>query len=327
MKTILAVTITVLLSACASSPVLPVPPDPCVSLETCGEQKLAMGLGADRTVQTMVHSPLLIRGLAAEPSEWPASVYATTGNASCSATLVGDRVLFMAAHCMGNGGSVSFTAHANAYKARCAHHPEYKNGKGNKTADWALCLVDRPVTGVPFEVVATDKTLLLGQSVLLSGYGCINEGGGGGNDGIFRIGFAAVHGNPSGQNYWFVTKGGAALCYGDSGGAAYLLSGAERHLVGINSQGNIATDSYLASVQSKTLVSWAKSWALASNNVRICGLHDDALGCRASSPKPQPDGKFEITAKAACLKGIVKPDFLNRKNELVDGLRKLVEQF
>jgi hypothetical protein len=225
---------------------------------------------------------------------------------------------------MPNGGTVSFSAGANQYKASCSHHPEYRNGKGNATADWALCLVDRPVTGVPFEILGVNEVnaLQISTTMTLSGYGCVNPGGGGGNDGIFRVGQAKVTGLPSGKNYDIVTKGGAALCFGDSGGAAYyVFSDGARSILGVNSRGNISTMSYLPAVYAKTFVSWAISWAKDSANARICGLHSDALGCRSGSALPQPDGKFEVQTKAACVKGVVKPGYLQKKEKIVESVR------
>jgi hypothetical protein len=321
-------------AACTSTPVTP-PVSPCASLMTTncigGEgpkpifSQYRRGLGADKTVQLMVQSPMLIGGKAADPSEWPASVYARAGNAACSATLVGDRTLFMASHCMDDGGNVSFSAGANQYTARCSHHPEYR---GNSTADWALCLVDRPVTGVPFEVLGVDKSVKVNDPLLLSGYGCIKPGGGGGNDGIFRIGNASVRAIPYSTTYDIVTKGGAALCFGDSGGSAYLLmESGKRFIIGVNSRGDIATMSYLPAVYSQTFVNWAKNWARSNANVRICGVHDDALGCRHGDPAPQPDGKFEINGKAACVKGAVAPEFLQQKESVIRAIREAIDIF
>lgn len=310
------------LSACTHTP--PSPPEPekdvCQSIGEC--DSLQAGISARRTVQLMVQSPMLIGGKAAEPGEWPASVYAKAGGSACSATLVGERVVFMAAHCMSNGQKITFTAGANSYSATCTHHPDYRK---NDTADWALCLVSRPVTGVPFENLGLDAQLNIGQNLLLSGYGCVNPGGGGGNDGIFRIGEAKIRGLPAYSNHDIVTKGGAALCFGDSGGAAYLL-GAEgaRQIVAVNSRGDISTTSYLPSVRQKTFQDWAKSWATASNNVRLCGMHLDALGCRGGGLSPA-DPRFEISSPAACVKGAVRPDYIGRKNEIVEGLQKVID--
>ena len=322
MTKVLTLFAIVCLTACTS---LPQGGDtgPCASLGFCGETRKTAGLSADRTVMRMLQSPTLIGGKAADPADWPASVYAKAGDSACSATLVGERVLVMASHCMDNGGSVTFTAHANSYKAKCTHHPDYKK---NDTADWALCLVDRPVTGIPFETLGLTDNAVLGQQLTLTGYGCVKPGGGGGNDGIFRVGTATVKGLPSGTTYDIVTKGGAALCFGDSGGAAYAVKqDNSRVVLGVNSRGDIDTMSYLPAFYSGTFVLWAKQWALANANVEICGLHPEAVSCRVSAP--MPDGKFSVSAKAACVKGVVKPDYLGKTNQVIEAIQKTLESF
>lgn len=315
------------LSACSTTP--PIQGQTvCAGVGDCEETRyshyMGPGISAEKTVQLMVNSPALIGGKPADPADWPASVYAKAGNSACSATVVGERVVFIASHCVSNGGAISFTAHANQYKARCAHHPEYRR---NSTADWALCLVDRPVTGVPFEVLGVNKSVAIGDTLLLSGYGCTKPGGGGGNDGIFRIGEATVKGLPASRNYDIVTKGGAALCFGDSGGSAYIVKGKERFVTAVNSRGDISTMSYLPGVFAKTFGDWAVEWAKTSNNVRMCGLHADALGCRTGEALPQPDGKFEVVTRAACVRGAVKPEYLSKKGDIQESVRKALEQF
>lgn len=287
------------------------------------------GLSAKRTVQFMLQNPTLINGVPAEPEEWPASVYARMQGAACSATLIGERVLLIASHCVNNGEQLEFAAHANNYKAVCTQHPAYQNGSGNITADWALCLVSRPVTGVQFEVLGIKQKLAIGEQVTLSGYGCIQPGGGGGNDGIFRIGRATIDGLGTDKDYDVVTKGGAALCFGDSGGAAYLVDSDKRVIFGVNSRGDINTMSYLPAISSETFVTWALSWAKRNNNVRVCGLHSDALYCRNGSTLPTPtvDPSFEVISKSATVKGAVNPAYLDRKKEITTGVQSTLDKY
>lgn len=226
----------------------------------------------------------LIGGKPADPKQFPASVYSSQGNSRCSATVVGSRVLMIAAHCVSNGGTARFSVLSNSYSARCSHHPDYRN---NSTADWSLCKVDKEVLGIEFENLLLDRSKLsVGGELLLTGYGCVRPGGGGGNDGVYRIGEAKITKMPSGSNHDTVTRGGAALCYGDSGGPAFLVDGDERWVVGVNSRGDISTTSYLSSVYVDRAVSWFRSWS-SGQSVKICGLDVDALGCRGVVP-PEP---------------------------------------
>lgn len=321
-----AVSAVFLITACQHDKPIPDDQDP----PSCQDLHAAVTVKPEkvRTVQTVAASAngdqTLIGGQPADPKEWPASVYARAGSSACSATVVGERALKIAAHCVGNNGTVTFQAGANAYRAVCTHHASYRS---NSTADWAMCLIDRPVTGVPFELVGVDLKLSVGEEVMLTGYGCIRPGGGGGNDGIFRIGKATVQSLPRGTNYDTVTRGGAALCFGDSGGAAYkIFPDGSRKIFGTNSRGDISTTSYLSSVWTETFSDFARDWAAKNANVKICGIHTDAVGCRDGGA-PQPDRKFVVSTKAACVEGAVAPGYEPKKADIKASVRKALEQF
>jgi len=229
----------------------------------------------------------LIGGSAAPAAEWPASVYARMGNSACSATVVGERTLLIASHCVNNGGTARFSVLSNQYQATCNHAPGYPR---NSTYDWTLCLIDRKVTGIKYESLAdSSEGVRIGAELRLTGYGCIRSGGGGGNDGIFRIGKAPVIALPGGSDADIVTRGSAALCYGDSGGAAYLESAdGSRKIVGVNSRGNISTTSYLPALYHPQMKTFIATWA-ATKLQRICGIHSDAKDCRDEETPPDPD--------------------------------------
>lgn len=239
--------------------------------------------------------PKLIGGREAAKADWPASVYSSQGNSRCTSTVVGKRTVLTAAHCVGNGGTLTFTDLAGKkYTSKCTHAPEYR---GNSTADWALCLVTEDVSMLA-EVLNQDEDLVkVGDEVLLAGYGCIRRGGSGGNDGKYRIGEAKVTQVPSGRSFDIVTKGNAALCFGDSGGAAFmLLPDDKRLLISVNSRGDIATTSYLSSVATAPFKAFVKSWS-EKNGQKVCGVHDDAEGCRgAATGLVVPEG-WELDAE------------------------------
>jgi hypothetical protein len=228
----------------------------------------------------------LIGGKPADPKDWPASMYASMSGARCTATVVGEHVLLIASHCVGNGAKAQFKAAGETFTSVCTHHPKYS---GNSTADWALCLVDKKVPALPFESMNSDGSIIkLGEKLMLTGFGCISPGGGGGNDGIYRIGEATIVGLPSGNSNDITTQGGAALCFGDSGGPAFKIMGDKRVVVSVNSRGDIRTHSYLVATHTEMAQSFFKSWA-DKNAVKICGIHADAAGCRnAATPPPSP---------------------------------------
>lgn len=232
--------------------------------------------------------PRLINGKPADLKDWPSSVYASMNGSRCTATVVGERTLLIAAHCVGNGQSAAFSIGAEKYSSKCSQSPLYN---GNSTADWAICLVDRKVENVPYELINNDNNRVkVGAQLTLTGYGCVNPGGSGGNDGTYRVGTSKVTKTPSGSSNDIVTEGNAALCFGDSGGPAFFVNDQtkERWVVGVNSRGNISTTSYLSSTSTTNAQKFINDWA-TSNNQQICGIHSGAKGCRMSvecDPKP-----------------------------------------
>lgn len=249
-------------------------------------KNLALGLLLGASAPAFAQDQNLIGGTPADPKDWPASVYASMNNASCSATVVGEKVLLIAAHCVSNGGKASFSIGPNRYTSTCTHSPDYRR---DDTADWALCVVDRPVTGIKYEVLATEAAVCqAGQKLMLTGYGCTRPGGGGGNDGVYRIGEATINRCPDRDND-IVTKGSAALCYGDSGGPAFKVeSDGKRKLVSVNSRGDIRTTSYLSAIFTDKAKAFIADWS-SRNQLKICGVHADAKDCRdAVQPDPEP---------------------------------------
>jgi hypothetical protein len=241
--------------------------------------------------------PVLIGGVVADPNEFKASPW--VGN--CTGAIVGERVLFTAAHCVSNGGTKSFSIGTTRYNSKCTHHPEYR---GNSTADFAVCLIDKPVTGdLEFEQVATKIDYKTGDQLLLSGYGC--RAWGGALDGKYRIGRAKITKLPSGSNYDTITQGDVALCSGDSGGPAWFVyPDGSRKLIGVNSRSNTTTVSYLSSHAVSTAQSFYKSWA-SQNGAKICGIHSEAVKCRGS--KPSEPVKFVIENGAVKTETVWKP--------------------
>ncbi len=239
--------------------------------------------------------PTLINGRVADPSLFPASVWTR----SCTATVVGERVVFIAAHCV--SGSISFTVGANRYTASCNVAREYS---GNSTADYALCKTDKVVTGIPYEKVNIDPARFkVGEPLLLTGYGCVRAGGGGGNDGTYRIGESTIRRMPSGSSNDIVTSGGAALCFGDSGGPAFHVApDGDRYVVSTNSRGDIRTTSYLSATHTATARRFFDAWYQMAG-MKICGIHSDAVGCRGTAPQ-QPTN-FSIAHPLVQLEGKV----------------------
>jgi hypothetical protein len=266
--------------------------------------------------------PTLIGGTIAKPSDWPASVYASLSGSRCSATVVGPRVLAIAAHC--SSGKVSFSVGPNNYKGSCSNAREYSS---NSTADYSLCLLDREVVGIPYESLNQDASRLkTGAELLLTGYGCIRKGGGGGNDGNYRIGRSRITRLPSGSSNDIVTVGTAALCFGDSGGPAFLIgSNGERWVASVNSRGDIRSTSYLSSWSSSTAKAFIERWYTKFGQP-ICGVHPGASGCRSGGDSI-PLSEFEVENEMVRITGKVKSGYEKSlpdiKKAVVDALQEV----
>lgn len=251
--------------------------------------------------------PGLIGGQPATRDEYPGVFYTAQGNSRCTGTVIGERVVASAAHCMSDGGRLTLTYKNETYTGTCAHAPRYR---GNPTADWALCLLDRSIPDAIAESVNVDGTRLQeGLDIVLMGFGCTGSGGGGGNDGTLRVGRAPITSLPteSQGDFDIVTSGDSALCYGDSGGPSFVVtSDGSRYQTGINSRGDISRTSYLSSVHVAEAQSFYRDWS-ARNGVKICGVDAGASRCRQSPGPEMPaecktvtrDGHAETLARCA----------------------------
>ena len=255
----------------------------------------------------------VIGGKPARTSDWPASFYSTSSDASrCTATLIGPRTLLLAAHCVGNGSriAIEIRGRAQPLEGTCTHAPEYQDG-AEPSADYALCKMDADAAGVRSETVNLDANRIKkNQDIVLTGYGCTvppppgsNAEATGGNDGIFRIGktkIIGLPGEPDSEPNTILTGGeamSAMICPGDSGGGAYIMltnSGSRRAVVSVNSRvcfhksddGGCpkARLSYLSSLSAPVgqafLKFWTRSVADRGMGEQICGLNLTGAQCR-----------------------------------------------
>ena len=223
--------------------------------------------------------PQVIGGVPAIAADWPATLIFRSGTGGCTATVVGDGVALTAAHCMPDGDSGRLMVNGRSVNVTCNHHPEYAL---NPTADYALCDADGNIVrnNVAFERVATSIAYpQVGDDVTLLGYGCRMEGGVDQAFGVLFTGLSQVVLKPGANSLDTVTEGGAAVCFGDSGGAAFVVNGDYREIIALNRAGNIATRSYLASTYVSLFIDWAVDWSRQHQKL-ICGIHLDARNCR-----------------------------------------------
>lgn len=241
------------------------------------------GLTKSRTAQVTLRGARL-----AHPKDWPASFYSVFPGGSCTATLVGPRALLTAAHCVSDGGAIDITMEQTVYTGTCTRYSLY-NATNNSSADYALCLMSSDVTLAAYETINLDQTRLKpGTELLLTGFGCTRDDGSGGDDHNYRVGEVNIGKLPAGTNNFITTSGEVALCYGDSGGPAFLyLDSAKkkRVQVSVNSEvhklqnGNLGEESYLSSLSTPVAKAFLNSWS-SQTGARLCGLSSNTDHCR-----------------------------------------------
>jgi len=186
----------------------------------------------------------------------------TAGATSCSATVVGPRVIVTAAHCAATGAVGKFTIDGEAYSAKMIRSSVYPK----VDHDLGVGIIDRDVLVNPATIASQ---VAVGDDVFVVGYGCTSSEGGG--EGVLRAGNASVNRM---SDLDFITQGKVAICFGDSGGPAYLSDGESLELAGIASMGNLQDTSYFTRLDLAQSQTFLKEIA-KTEKVDICGINKD----------------------------------------------------
>lgn len=227
----------------------------------------------------------LINGTPVNPRDFPGVLRMVTGG-TCTAALIGPSTVLFAAHCLGNNRRISFRAGGQTVRGLCTTAPGYDPSIHHQ--DWALCLLQRRVSGIIFETVDVAVMPQPGERLMLSGFGCIVRDGP--LDGRLRVGFSDVVARPLGLRREpsaiftrsSIADGEAVLCPGDSGGPLFRSgddTSSARQIVGVNSRTTFERGvSIFAATASPEGAHFIKSWAQL-NNQEICGVNR-VVGCK-----------------------------------------------
>jgi hypothetical protein len=217
-------------------------------------------------VQARDIAPNLINGQPVTDGSFDQVVRIKTNGAGCTATIVGARVIITAAHCGETGKEAKFRFDGEEYTAKLTQSPLYPT----KDLDVSVGILDKDIIGA--NPASIGGKAVIGEEITLLGYGCTKTDGTGGNDGVLRIGKAKITGWAGTYDIVSSTPGGAALCFGDSGGPAFLENSGKFELLGINSKGNIKDTNYNSRLDHKDSLDFLKKIA-KDNKVDICGVN------------------------------------------------------
>lgn len=231
----------------------------------------------------LLASPRIINGKVVEAGKYQEVVKVeaiqTNGTlgAPCTGTIVGPKVVLTAAHCVVTGGMAKITANGKTYQARMQRSPLYP---AKDRHDMAVGVLENEILGV--EPASIGGRATTGLGMILLGYGC-DINGGGTIDGILRWGETMITG-VSDYDMDSSKQGGAALCFGDSGGPAFLTENGKRLVIGVNSKGNLEDSNSHVRLDIAASTSFLSDFA-TKNSVEICGVNKN---CGSVTPSPTP---------------------------------------
>ncbi|MCA9710455.1 MAG: trypsin-like serine protease [Myxococcales bacterium] len=167
--------------------------------------------------------PQVIGGEEVELCGWPNTVAVIGGGGLCTGSLVHPQVVVYAAHCGEDNKQIRFGEDANMGITRqvqfCMVNPDY-GGLNDQAHDWAFCVLQEPITDLPFTPPAFGcelDALEAGLPVVIAGFG---DAGVEGPPGIKRWGMTQIVSTLG--NTANIGGAGISTCQGDSGGSSFM---------------------------------------------------------------------------------------------------------
>jgi hypothetical protein len=153
------------------------------------------------------------------------------GGSMCTATLVGQRTVLTAAHCIRPGYQHRFVVANTYWRAVSVHrHPNYAPPNTDNDVGVVLLEKEPPVKAASI----TTRPPKVGQELTLLGYGAVTQSGAG--SGTKRVGTNHIaYLTPSRIVISGSSGTNANLCFGDSGGPSFAIIDGHEVQVGIHS--------------------------------------------------------------------------------------------
>ncbi len=220
----------------------------------------ACGTGEMTRDTKIINGTLAPDGGAIEQST--VALVSSNGQVFCTGTLIHQRFVVSAAHCLANFGGtlyIGFGRGSSEFKyvraTDYAINPSY-TGSFNKAVPADISVIELSAAApAGYTPVAIYKgTVARGSTLALAGFGQTQSGGSG------RLYYTNVSVNSQTSNEITVYENGTGSCYGDSGGPAYVSSGGRLQVIGATSRGQTGCQGSSIYTNVAYHLNWLRSW-------------------------------------------------------------------